>query len=248
MSEPKGPWNQNKEKGPHFFLGIFLWLGLLVFVALLLWSLFVLFPHQSSSGDDVYLEVVRLVGILALVSSGLVYVQRIKFGEVIRNISIWTGLASILLLGYAYRTELSHVFYRMTGELVPGQATVSGANELMIAASADGHFYINGRANGKRVRFLIDTGASEIVLSPGAAMRIGVDLKTLRFTQQYQTANGIGFGANHWLKSFSIGSFEFSETKVSINQSEMSESLLGMSFLKMLKSFEFRGDKLYLRK
>ena len=226
MSDPKGPWNQNEERGSHFSLGISLWLGLLVFVALLLWSLFVLFPDQSSSGDEVYLEVVRLVGILALVSSGLVYVQRIKFGEVIRNISIWTGLASVLLLGYAYRPELSHVIYRMSGELIPGQAIVSGANELMIAASADGHFYVNGRANGKRVRFLIDTGASEIVLSPRAAERIGVDLKTLRFTQQYQTANGIGFGAAHWLKSFSIGSFEFSETKVSINLKCMSHFLV----------------------
>ncbi|MFL2667958.1 MAG: hypothetical protein ACJ0HT_00105 [Alphaproteobacteria bacterium] len=152
MSEKKGPWNKNEGKGSHFCPGIFLWLGLLFFVGLLLWSLFVLFPDQSSSGDDVYLEVVRLVGILAFVSSGLVYVQRIKFGEVIRNISIWTGLASILLLGYAYRAEVSHVVYRVSGELIPRRATVSGANELMIAASADGHFYINGRANGKRVR------------------------------------------------------------------------------------------------
>lgn len=248
MSEPKGPWKKNEEKGSPFFFGIFLWLGLLVFVGLLLWALFVLFPDRTSFGADVYLEVVKLVGILVLVSSGLVYVQRIKFGEVIRNISIWTGLASVLLLGYAYRTELSHVLYRVSGELIPGQTTVSGLNELVITASADGHFYVNGKANGKRVRFLIDTGASEIVLSPGAAERIGVDLKTLRFTQEYQTANGIGFGATHWLKNFSIGSFKFLKTKVSINKSEMSDSLLGMAFLKMLKSFEFRGNKLYLRK
>ena len=247
MFKLKSPWNQNEKEGSHFSLGIFLWLGFLVFVVLFLWALFVLFPDQSSSGDDVYLEVVQLVGILALVSSGLVYVQRIKFGEVIRNISIWTGLVSILLLGYTYRTELSHVVYLVGGELIPGQAIVSGTSELMITASDDNHFYVNGKANGKRVRFLIDTGASEIVLSPRAAERIGVDLETLRFTQQYQTANGIGFGANHWLESFSIGSFKFSETKVSINQSAMSQSLLGMSFLKMLKSFEFRGDKLYLR-
>jgi len=112
----------------------------------------------------------------------------------------------------------------------------------------DGHFYLNGKANGKHIRFMIDTGASDITLCPQAASIIGIDLKSLKFTQRYQTANGIGFGAHHWLKSLSIGPFRFSEIKVSINQSEMSESLLGMSFLERLQSFEFRGDKLYLRK
>jgi len=248
MSEKKGPWDQIEEKVPRFPVGVLLWFGIFVFVGLLIWALFVLFPDQTSSEDDFYLELVRLVGILALVASSLVYVRRVKFGEVVRNISIWTGLAAVVLLGYTYRTELSHIVYRLSGELMPGQATNSAPNELLITASMDGHFYLNGKANGKRIRFMIDTGASDITLSPQAASRIGIDLKSLKFTQRYQTANGIGFGAHHWLKSLSIGPFRFSETKVSINQSEMSDSLLGMSFLERLQSFEFRGDKLYLRK
>jgi len=248
MSEKKGPWDQIEEKVSRFPVGVLLWFGLFVFVGLLIWALFVLFPDQSSSEDDTYLEIVRLVGIVALVSSGLVYVRRIKFGELVRNISIWIGLAAVLLLGYTYRTELSHIVYRVSGELIPGQTTNSAPNELMIKASADGHFYVNGKANGKRVRFMIDTGASHITLSPRAASRIGIDLKSLQFTQRYRTANGIGLGAPHWLNSFSIGSFEFLETKVSVNQSDLSHSLLGMSFLERLQSFEFRGDKLYLRR
>ena len=248
MSDKEGPWDKTGDRGKRFPWGIFLWLGLLVFVGALIWGLFVFFPDQSSSGDDVYLGLVELVAILALVASGLVFVRRIRFGEVVRNISIWTGLAAVLLLGYTYQTELSQIVYRVSGELVPGQAITSGPNELTIIASADGHFYINGRANGKRVRFMIDTGASDTVLTPQVASRIGIDLKSLQFTQRYQTANGIGFGAHYWLETFSIGPFVFSETKVSINQSEMSESLLGMSFLRRLRSFEFRGKNLYLRR
>jgi len=55
----------------------------------------------------------------------------------------------------------------------------------MLSASTDGHFCINGRANGKRIRFMIDTGASDITISPQAAQRIGIDLKKLQFTQRY---------------------------------------------------------------
>ena len=248
MSDNKGPWQQGEDKGSNFPLGVFLWLGLFLLVGILIWALFVLFPDQASSNDDTYLDIVRLVGILALVSSGLVYARRIKFGEVVRNVSIWTGLAAFLLLGYTYRTELSGIMYRVGGELIPGQAIPSRPNELIITASGDGHFYVNGKANGKRVQFMIDTGASDITLSPQAASRIGINLKSLQFTQRYRTANGIGLGAPYWLKSFSIGSFGFAETKVSINKSELSHSLLGMSFLEHLQSFEFQGNKLYLRK
>ena len=95
---------------------------------------------------------------------------------------------------------------------------------------------------------MIDTGASDITLSPQAASRIRINLKSLQFTQPYRTANGIGLGAPYWIQSFSIGSFGFAETKVSINESELSHSLLGMSFLERLQSFEFRGNKLVLRK
>ena len=247
MTEKKGPWHQDK-KNSGFPLGVILWLGLFVFVGLLLWALFALFPDQNFSGNDTYIEIVRLIGILALVSSGLLYVQKIKVGEVIRNISIWTALAGILLLGYTYRGEISHIFYRVGGEVIPGQTTTSGVGEVMLTASADGHFYINGWANGKRIRFMIDTGASDITISPQAAQRIGIDLKKLRFTQRYRTANGIGLGAHHWIKVLSIGPFNFLEVKVSINQSELSVSLLGMAFLEQFNSFEFRGNKLYLRK
>ena len=248
MSDSKGTWQQREDQGKRYPLGVFLWLGLFLFVGILVWALFVLFPDQASSDDDTYLEIVRLLGILALVSSGLVYARRIKFGEVVRNVSIWTGVAAFLLLGYTYRTELSGIMYRVGGELIPGQAIPSRPNELIITASGDGHFYVNGKANGKRVQFMIDTGASDITLSPQAASRIGINLKSLQFTQRYRTANGIGLGAPYWLKSFSIGSFGFAETKVSINKSELSHSLLGMSFLEHLQSFEFQGNKLYLRK
>ena len=255
MSDENGPWEQNTGgQGPRFPLGLFLWVGLLLAVGIGIWFLSIRFPGQISSSENSSLEVVRLVAILALVSSGLIFARQINFGEVVRNIAIWTGLAAVILVGYTYRSELEEVYYRVGGELVPTQAITTEDDGLVISASADGHFYVDGKvyvdgkAKGEWVRFMIDTGASNITLSPQDASRVGIDLRSLQFIQRFQTANGVGLGAPYRLDSLSIGSLAFADTEVSVNQSEMGTSLLGMSFLDRLESFEFRDRKLYMRR
>ena len=248
MSDKKGPWEQHsRSKERHFPLGLLLWVALLLVVGGVIWALFVSFPGRMSPREYDYLYVVGLVAMLAMVSSGLIFMRRINLGEVIRNISIWTGLAVVLLLGFTYRSELTGIYYRVIGELVPGQAIILEGNTIILSASRDGHFYANGKANGKKLRFMIDTGASDVVLSPVDASRIGIDVEKLQFTKTYQTANGIGLGAPYRLKSLAIGSLEYAKFAVSVNKSDMVTSLLGMSFLERLQSFEFRGSKLYLR-
>ena len=249
MSDDNGPWSQNTEdQDPRSPLGLILWIGLILVVGVGIWQLSGLFPGRLSSDEDSTLEIVRLVGVLALVSSGLILTRQIKFGEVFRNLSIWSGLAAIILVGYSFRTELEQVYYRVVGELVPGHAIALSDDELVITVSEDGHFYVNGRANRERIRFMVDTGASRVTLSPQDASRIGIDLGQLQFVQRFQTANGIGLGSPYRLDSISIGSFEFADMDVSINGAEMSTSLLGMSVLERLASFEFRDGKLYLRR
>ena len=248
MSDKKGPWEQHsRSKERHFPLGLLLWVALLLAVGSGIWALFVSFPGRMSPREYDYLYVVGLVAMLAMVSSRLIFMHRINLGEVIRNISIWTGLAIVLLLGFTYRSELTGIYYRVIGELVPGQAIILEGNTIILSVSRDGHFYANGKANGKKLRFMIDTGASDVVLSPLDASRIGINVEKLQFTKTYQTANGIGLGAPYRLNSLAIGSLEYAKFAVSVNKSDMVTSLLGMSFLERLQSFEFRGSKLYLR-
>jgi aspartyl protease family protein len=102
-------------------------------------------------------------------------------------------------------------------------------------------------ANGIPLRFLIDTGASDVVLSPAAARAIGIDMEALRFTRVFNTANGTVRGAPYNLASLKVGPIELANVPVSVNQAEMDVSLLGMTFLNRLESFEFRGRQLYLR-
>ncbi len=184
MSDENGPWKRDAaNQGSRFPLGLVCWIGLLLAVGIGIWFLNDLFPGQLSSQDDSDLEIVRLVALLALVSSGLIFTRQIKLGEVVRNISVWIGLAAIIVVGYSFRAELEEVYYRVSGELVPSHAIAINNDELVITASADGHFYVNGRANGERIRFMVDTGASRVTLSPQDASRIGIDMGQLRFIQ-----------------------------------------------------------------
>ena len=248
MSENKGPpEQQSKDKGLCFLFGLLLWFGLLLAVGAIIWAMFVFFPEPNPYREDNYLDIVRLVAFLALVSSGLIFTRRINFGELIRNISIWTCLAALFLLGFTYRNELTRIFYRVVGEMVPGQAIFIDGNSIILSVDMDGHFYANGKANGKSLRFMIDTGASDVMLTPRDAAHLGIDIRRLLFTKTYRTPSGIGLGAPYRLDSLTIGPLEYTNVAVSINKTDMATSLLGMSFLERLESFKFRGSKLYLR-
>lgn len=249
MAADNDPWQQNTPNpGPRFPVGLVLWVGLVVAVGLGIWFLDDLYPGRLSSQDNSTLEIVRLVGLLALVSTGIIFIRQIRLGEVVRNLAIWTALAALVVVALSFRAELEAVYTRVSGELLPSQAIALSDDELVISASADGHFYVDGRANGQRIRFMIDTGASGVAISPHDAARIGIDLSRLRFVQQFQTANGVGLGAPYRLDSLTIGTFEFADMPVSINSAEMGMSLLGMAVLERLSSFEVRDGKLYLRR
>ena len=225
---------------------VIVWLGLLAAVGLGVWQLSVLFPGQVTSDlDRAY--VIQSIVLIALISAGVVFAPRVKMGETLRNIAIWVALAAVLIVGLSFRDEIETVALRVRSELVPGYALESGEHELVLTESSGGNFFIFGEANGVRVRFLIDTGASDTVLSPSDAASIGIDVKELDFSRVYQTANGMGRGAPYTLESLSVGPISVSPMPISINEAEMNSSLLGMTFLRRLRSFEIQGRRLILR-
>ena len=119
--------------------------------------------------------------------------------------------------------------------------------EYVIQAGAGGHFLIEAVVNGAPVDFLVDTGASEIVLTLADAERMGLQPETLRFTQRFATANGEVRGAPVILREIRIGQFSLFDVPASVNEAPLRVSLLGMSFLKRLNGYEVDDGRLILR-
>ena len=134
----------------------------------------------------------------------------------------------------------------------PGQAAkvrdakVRG-DSLVIPATTNGHFVLEALVNGVRVRFLVDTGASDVTLTPQDARRLGFNARNLKYNKAYQTANGVVRGAAITLREVTVDQLSLYDVKASVNEAPMQISLLGMSFLGRLRGYEVAAGEMMLR-
>ena len=119
---------------------------------------------------------------------------------------------------------------------------------IALPRATDGHYYVTAEVNGAAIDFLVDTGASDIVLSRADAARIGFDLEKLAFLGSARTANGVVPIAYSRLKTIQLGPYLDQGLSVAINGGEMEKSLLGMSYLGLFGHIEIAQDQLILRR
>ena len=119
---------------------------------------------------------------------------------------------------------------------------------IALPRAPDGHYYVTAEVNGAAIDFLVDTGASDIVLSRADAARIGFDLEKLAFLGSARTANGVVPIAYGRLKAIQLGPYLDQGLSVAINGGEMEKSLLGMSYLGLFGRIEIAQDQLILRR
>jgi len=253
MSDHEGPWSSlpppPKPAPPRAPAPGRLRRGLMMLAIIAVCGLLVLwlssrFPSQA--GDDRWSSAGINIGFVALIGASLLS-QRLKLGQVVRYVAIWGVIGGVLGLGFVYRQDATEAFYRVRSALIPGYAVPTGPNTVVLTESQGGGYEAVAQVNGQPVTFVVDTGASEIVLSPADAQRLGADPGALKFEHHYETANGVGLGADWKVQSLAVGPIRLSDVAVSVNQTPMSRSLLGMTFLRRLESFEFKGDQLILR-
>jgi len=242
------PWGEGEPPGPGG-RGSRRWI-LFAVVAVGLTSLVVWLAGRypgALDSEDAMINLVRWGAILVMVASGILASRRLNVGKAVRDIAIWAVIVAGLVAAYGFRTELQTAGYRIMGELEPSRGQSLPGGEMEFRRGEDGHFYIDATVNNRPVRFLVDTGASEIVLSPLDAERVGFRRNALKFDRQYETANGLGWGAAVTLRFVEIGAIRFDDVGASVNDAPMPDSLLGMSFLDRLAGYEVRGDSLILR-
>jgi aspartyl protease family protein len=198
-----------------------------------------------------------IIGALALLGLYLMTVSGDYQGrkrDALRHAGIWLGIGLMLIVGYTYRDEVRTVVYRVAGEVLPPGHTLlidtspAGEQAVRLRRHDNGHFVARGAVNGISLSLLVDTGASTVVLKPADAERAGIDTTALSFTTPVSTANGTTYAAPVRLKSVAVGTLQVRDVEALVAQpGALNENLLGMSFLKRLRSYEFSGDFLTLR-
>jgi aspartyl protease family protein len=119
--------------------------------------------------------------------------------------------------------------------------------DAAVVKGPDGHFWAEASVDGRRVRFLVDTGATAVSLTLADARRLGLDPDRLAFTQDVQTAGGMAHAATVELPYVSVAGARIEKVKALILDRGLETSLLGMTYLGRLSRFEASRDSLILR-
>lgn len=201
---------------------------------------------EALEGGDGKIRLVHGVLVLAFLGGSALVHRRFSPGHMFRNILAWAAIAVVLLSGYSYRYELAAVKNRLMAELIPHEGVEVAGGAVSIRLGKHGHFVVEALVDGVKVRFLVDTGASDVVLSPRDAERLGFDIKALAYTRSYRTANGTVQGAPVRLGQVRIGPIAMGDVRASVNGAPMKRSLLGMSFLGRLSGYDVSRETLTL--
>ena len=118
---------------------------------------------------------------------------------------------------------------------------------MTIRRRRNGHFNLTADVDGQSVRFLVDTGATRVALSPRDARAIGFDLDRLTYSIRAWTANGSTFVAPVSLGTIAAGPITVQNVEATVSRQGLGQSLLGLSFLYRLSGYEVRGDTMILK-
>jgi aspartyl protease family protein len=192
------------------------------------------------------------LGVLAAVLAAGVLRRGMRFQDTARQAAFWIVMLLGLVAAYQYRFDLQNIASRVTAGLIPSRPQTAfgadGALRVTIGKASNGHFEADGAVNGAGVSFLVDTGASSVVLTMEAAKAAGIQPDGLAFTFPVSTANGMAFAAKVTLDEVRIGDIARNNVSAMVaEEGKLDQSLLGMSFLSSLSAYAVQQDQMILQ-
>ena len=189
-------------------------------------------------------QTMRLVylGLLGTVIAGTFLIaNRHRMGQMAQYAAIWflIFVGGILVFG---------VWDDVRRIAMPSQTllTEDGQAVIEVPRGRDGHYYMTLDINGTPVEFVVDTGATDLVLTQDDARRAGLDPGSLDYVGRAFTANGEVATADVRLDAVTLGGVTDSGVRAVVNGGEMRQSLLGMSYLQEFGRIEIANDRLRL--
>lgn len=190
-------------------------------------------------GDYEIGRFIYLAILLVAVGSWVFVQNRQSLGKSVQMFAVWIFIFLGVIASYGLWEDI-----RQT--VRPQQSVAQEAGRVEVPRSRDGHYYLTLEVNGTPIDFLVDTGASQVVLSARDAQRAGIDTGTLAYLGRARTANGEVRTASVWVDEISLGGITDRDLRVWVNEGELEQSLLGMGYLQRWSSIEIRDGALVL--
>lgn len=198
-----------------------------------------------SDGADQALHLLYLIGVLVLVVAALV-ARRVPVAQSLKMFASWVLIFLAAFVAFAMKDDFvslgRHLIEMSRGE---GEVLTKG-KELRIHKASDGHFWVNAKVNGAKVRFLVDSGATMTSLSIDAAERAGVDASD-GIPVIVETANGVVRAHRGEAELLEVGTIRRRAFPVHVSRAFGEMNVLGMNFLSSLASWGVEGPWLVLR-
>jgi aspartyl protease family protein len=177
--------------------------------------------------------------------------RRILGRKTMRSVITFAALAlsaSVIVPRYVMQSNGSTPPAVMTAHPVAQPApAASDSRSVVVSRNAQGHFEIDGRVDGRRLTFMVDTGASVVALTAESAAVLGIHPAEREFTMLVRTANGTVNAAPVELDRVEIDDLVvYNVAALVLPDSALSDNLLGLSFLSRLRRFEYSEGKLVL--
>lgn len=174
-----------------------------------------------------------------VIGSYFLIANRHRMGQMGRQAILW----ALIFVGVVAAAGLWDDI-RRTGQ--GQQAVMTDAGTIEIDRSRDGHYRLALDLNGTPVDFIVDTGATDMVLSVEDAERIGIDHRRLNFTGRANTANGQIRTAPVWLEEVRFGNIADRNVSARVSAAEMPGSLLGMGYLSRFSTIQISNGVMTL--
>lgn len=190
---------------------------------------------------DTIASLVYLGILLVALCSIFFAANRPSIGQTLQMLVIWGMIFMGMVAVYGLWGDISGNFSR-------NQVQTDTENGLTVPRANDGHFYLTVNINDTPVEFLVDTGATDLVLTQQDAQKVGINLDKLLFSGRAFTANGEVKIARTRLDKVELAGFTDKRVLASVNGGEMNGSLLGMSYLGRFEKIEINANQLILHR
>ena len=182
-------------------------------------------------------SLIYLVLLACAVGGWFIVQNRDGMAKMLQQAMIW----GFLFLGVIAAYGLWNDVQRQT---MNNQMLQLGNGQIAVPRQADGHYYLSLAINGENIRFVVDTGATNMVLTRDDARRAGLEVETLNFIGTANTANGTVRTAPVRLNTVRLGDITDTDVYASVNGGAMDGSLLGMGYLEKWGRIEISGGEL----